>query len=131
MKKRKVNPWTWQDKIGIVQANEVTDPQRILYCSGQTSVDADGKLLYPDDMKGQVNQALDNVEAVLREAGMDLSHVMRLNVYTTDVDGLMEVHDDIVRRFDEAGGRHAGTLLGVTRLAFPGMLVEMEATAAA
>ncbi|MEX2525984.1 MAG: RidA family protein [Gammaproteobacteria bacterium] len=131
MKKRKINPWAWQDRLGFVQANEVTNPERILYCSGQTSVDADGRLMHPDDMKGQLNQALDNVVAVLNEAGMDLSNVTRLNVYTTDVDALMEVHDDIVHRFDEAGGRHAGTLVGVTRLAFPGMLVELEATAVA
>lgn len=131
MKKRRINPWAWQDRLGFVQANEVTNPERILYCSGQTSVDADSRLMHPDDMKGQLNQALDNVVAVLNEAGMDLSNVTRMNVYTTDVDALMEVHDDIVNRFDEAGGRHAGTLLGVTRLAFPGMLVELEATAVA
>ncbi len=131
MKKRRINPWTWQDRLGFVQANEVTDPQRILYVSGQTSVDADGRLLHEGDMKGQVNQALDNVESVLKEAGMDLSNVTRLNVYTTDVDQLLEVHDEIVDRFDAAGGRHAGTLVGVTRLAFPGMLVELEATAVA
>ncbi len=36
------NPWTWQEKYGFHQANEVTNPARTLYCSGQTAVDADG-----------------------------------------------------------------------------------------
>ena len=42
MERRILNPWTWQDTYGFVQANEVTGGQRVVYCAGQTSVDADG-----------------------------------------------------------------------------------------
>ena len=38
MERRVINPWTWQDQFGFVQANEVTGAQKILVCSGQTSV---------------------------------------------------------------------------------------------
>ncbi len=42
MERRVVNPWTWQDAMGFVQANEVSGAQRVLICSGQTSMDAEG-----------------------------------------------------------------------------------------
>ena len=41
-----VNPWTWQDARGFVQAHEVTGATQTLYCAGVTSVDADGEVLH-------------------------------------------------------------------------------------
>jgi len=81
-------------------------------------------------MRAQLVQALDNLETVLGKAGLDLSHVVRLN-YTTDVDSLFESYDAVTSRLTEAGARVSSTLLGVTRLALPSLLVEIEATAAA
>ncbi len=130
MQREIFNPWTWQDQFGFVQANAVSAPERTIYCSGQTSVDADGNPIHDGDMVAQVRQALDNLEAVLRESGCGLSDVVRLNYYTTDVDAffgaLMEV---LVPRLSEAGCRPTATLLQVSRLALPPLLVELEATA--
>ena len=131
MERRVINPWTWQDQFGFVQGNELHGIQRVLICSGQTSVDADGGPLHAGDMRAQLMQALDNLETVLQAAGFTLADVMRLNIYTTDVDGLLEVFDVVARRMGDAGSRHASTLLGVTRLAFPENMVEIEATAVA
>jgi enamine deaminase RidA (YjgF/YER057c/UK114 family) len=128
---RVINPWTWQDQFGFAQAIEVTGSERALFCAGQTSTDPDGNPLHPGDMRAQVSQALDNLEAVLREAGFDLSQVVRLNTYTTDVDALLGSYDLITSRLAEAGCRPSATLLGVARLAFPEYLVELEATAVA
>jgi enamine deaminase RidA (YjgF/YER057c/UK114 family) len=130
MERRIVNPWTWQDQYGYVQANEVTGAERVLYCAGQTSVDENGELLHEGDMASQIGQALDNLEAVLREGGFTLADVVRLNYYTTDVEAFIEAGAAHGGRLEEAGCRPAGTLLGVARLAFPGLLVEIEATAA-
>jgi enamine deaminase RidA (YjgF/YER057c/UK114 family) len=88
-------------------------------------------VVHQGDMAGQLNQALDNLETVLGQAGADLSHVVRLNYYTTDVDGLLGVWNIITERLATAGSRPSSTLLGVARLAFPDMLVELEATALA
>ena len=129
MERRIINPWTWQDNLGFVQANEVSGVQRVLICSGQTSVDADGNPVHAGDMAGQLNKALDNLEMVLKEAGLNLSNVVRLNVYTTDVDRFFEAYEVAARRLAENGCRFASTLLGVQRLAFPELLVEIEATA--
>lgn len=129
MQKRVVNPWSWQDRLGFVQANEVKEVERTLYCAGQTSVDGDGAPLHPGEMEAQALQALDNLETVLREAGFALADIVRLNVYVTDVDAYRQAAPAVGARMAEAGSRHAATLLGVARLALPELLVEIEATA--
>jgi enamine deaminase RidA (YjgF/YER057c/UK114 family) len=131
MERRVINPWTWQDQFGFVQANEVSGAQRTLICAGQTSVDADGRPVHAGDMRAQITQALDNLEAVVKSTGYTLADVVRLNFYTTDVDGCLEVYDAVVSRLAAAGCRPASTLLGVTRLASPELLIEIEATAMA
>jgi enamine deaminase RidA (YjgF/YER057c/UK114 family) len=131
MERRVINPWTWQDQFGFVQAHEVSGAERTLYCAGQTSSDADGNPVHPGDMRAQLAQALDNLETVLSEAGFELSQVVRLNTYTTDVDAFLAASGDSAARLAKAGCRPSATLLGVARLAFPEFLVELEATAVA
>jgi enamine deaminase RidA (YjgF/YER057c/UK114 family) len=82
-------------------------------------------------MAAQINQALDNIVTVLRQAGMTLANVVRLNYYTTDVDSFLQASSTASERLKAANCRPASTLLGVTRLAFPQLLIEMEATAVA
>lgn len=130
MQRRAVNPWSWQDDYGFSQAVEVESAERTLYCAGQTSGDADGNVLHPGDMMRQIRTAMQNLEEVLTEAGYGLADVARLNVYTLDVDATIEHWGEIVGPLAEAGNRPAMTLLGVARLAFPEMMVEIEATAA-
>jgi enamine deaminase RidA (YjgF/YER057c/UK114 family) len=124
-----INPWSWQDRFGFVQANAVTGGERTIYCSGQTSMDTDGNPIHEGDMRAQLGQALDNLEALLRGSDSELSDVVRLNYYTTDVDGFLAALDVVVTRLNQAGCRPATTLLGVSRLALPPLLVEVEATA--
>lgn len=131
MQTKAVNPWTWQDAYGFSQAVEITGATRQLVCSGQTSVDADGNPLHPGNMAAQLSCALDNLEAVLEKAGMGLGNVVRLNYYTTDIDAYFAASGQIARRFAAVGVKPAGTLLGVSRLFHPDILVEIEATAAA
>ena len=131
MDRRVINPWTWQDAFGFVQAHEVAGSGRTLYCAGQTSVDAECVPLHAGDIVAQVNQALDNLEIVLQGAGMSLAHVVRLNYYTTDVDAFFQAAEQLVPRLAQAGCTPASTLLGVQRLAFPELMVEIEATAVA
>ena len=131
MTRRIVNPWTWQDAWGFVQANDVSGARRIVFCAGQLSCDADGNLLHSGDMRAQIGQTLDNLETVLKGAGLTLADVVRLNYYTTDVDAFAEAIGAFGDRLAAARCRPASTLLGVTRLAFPGQMLEAEATAVA
>jgi enamine deaminase RidA (YjgF/YER057c/UK114 family) len=132
MERRVVNPWTWQDRFGFVQANDVSGAERTVHCAGQTSVDENGEPLHEGDMAAQVTHALDNLETVLREAGLAFDAVVRLNYYTTDIDSFLTQGGPVLgARFAQSGCRPASTLLGVTRLARPELLVEIEATAVA
>lgn len=129
MERKAINPWIWQNQFGFSQAIEISEGKKSLYCAGQTSVDAEGKPAHEGDMAGQIRQSLDNLESVLKEAGFSLSDVVRLNYYTTDVDKLFGSYEVLTSRLAEAGCQPASTLLGVTRLAFPELMIEIEATA--
>ncbi len=124
-----VNPWPWSVAMGFNQAEMVEGASRVLVCSGQAAMSAEGTPQHPGDMAAQATLALDNVEAVLKDAGMTLGNVVRLNTYTTDVDAMMGCYGILAERFAAAGIRPTATLVGVTRLAFPELLVELEATA--
>jgi enamine deaminase RidA (YjgF/YER057c/UK114 family) len=80
-------------------------------------------------MAAQCGQALDNLETVLEHAGMTFANVVRLNYYVTDVDRFLSEAAAVVGERLAGVVQPAGTLLGVSRLAFPDLLIEIEATA--
>ena len=131
MKRSAINPWSWSVELGYNQAELIEGHTRALYLAGQTAMSADGQPQHAGDMAAQIGLSLDNMEAILAEAGMDLSNIVRLNIYTTDVDAVFENYGIIAERLGAAGVAPPGSLLGVTRLAFPELLIELEATAAA
>ena len=124
-----VNPWKWQDQFGFSQAIDVRGADRVVYCAGQTSVDADGTPINVGDMAAQVNQALNNLETVLGHAGLTLANVVRLNYYTRNVAAFVQASSAFGPRLQAAGCQPASTLLGVAELFHPDILVEIEATA--
>jgi len=126
-----VNPWEWSLKLGYNQGEIITGYSRLLICAGQTAVDADGNPQHSGDMRSQIGLALDNLEAVLANAEMSLSNVVRISVFTTDVDEALKNFDLLGMRFGPIRCSPPMTLLGVTRLAVPSLLFEIEATAAA
>ncbi|XVV15348.1 RidA family protein [Actinoplanes sp. CA-131856] len=128
VKRTAINPVNWSLSLGFDQGELVEGHTRTLYCSGQTAMDADGKPRHEGDMGAQLAMSLDNLEAVLGGAGMSFGDVVRLNVYTTDVDLLFPHYGVLTARL---GGATATTMLGVARLAVPGQMVELEATAVA
>jgi enamine deaminase RidA (YjgF/YER057c/UK114 family) len=131
MKRSQVNPWDWSSQFGFSQGELVEGGQRVLFCAGQAALDENAKPQHEGDLRAQTTLALDNLDAVLKDAGMTLSNVVRLKVYTTGVDLMIQNYDVLVGRLAAAGIKPAQTLLGVNRLAFPELLVEIEATAVA
>jgi enamine deaminase RidA (YjgF/YER057c/UK114 family) len=127
MERTAVNPWSWPVKLGFDQAQLVEGHRRELICSAQDAVDANGEAQHPGDMAAQLGLALDNLEEVLAGADMTLANVVRLNIYTTDVDTLLQHFTIVTERFE--GKRFATTVLGVARLVAPELLVALEATA--
>jgi len=126
-----VNPWAWSGEMGYNQGEVVSGHTRTLYCAGQTAMSGDGKPEHTDDMAAQLALSLDNLEAVLGEAGMSLANLVRLNVYTTDVDLLFRHYGVLASRLGAAEVAPSTTMLGVTRLAIPELMVELEGTAVA
>ncbi|MFG3405437.1 RidA family protein [Streptomyces sp. NPDC048142] len=131
MERTAVNPVPWSVDLGFNQGEVVSGQVRTLYISGQTAMSVDGRPQHDGDMAAQLTLSVDNLEAVLGEAGMSLANLVRLNVYTTDVDLLFQHYDALAGRLGAAGVAPASTMLGVTRLAVPGQLVELEGTAVA
>lgn len=129
MEKQIINPWSWQDSFGYSQAIRLRDVSETLVLAGQTAMSADGVPQHPGDMAAQLELTMDNIDTVLAEAGFELADVVRLNLFTTDVDALLAAFGTVAGRLAEAGCRPASTLLGVSRLAFPDLLVEIEVTA--
>lgn len=125
-----INPWSWQEAFHFGHGVETRGAERVLYCAGQTSVDPNGQLLHAGDMAAQLERAFDNLETVLSQSGMTLANVVRLNYYVTDMDRFGEAREVVANRLGGVAIKPVGALLGVTRLAHPQALVEIEATAA-
>jgi enamine deaminase RidA (YjgF/YER057c/UK114 family) len=79
MQTRVINPWTRQDRFGFMQARGHR-AERTLHCSGQTSVDGDGRPQHAGDVQVQAMRALDNLKTVLGEAGYAVSDMVRLTI---------------------------------------------------
>jgi enamine deaminase RidA (YjgF/YER057c/UK114 family) len=128
---RKINPWQWQDAFSFSQAIETQGHTRVLRCAGQTSTNANGEPQHAGDMAAQVTLAMDNLETVLKAADMTLANVVRLHLYTTDVDKFLEHYGSAAGRLAAAGVQPAVTLIGVARLFAADIMVEIEAEAVA
>lgn len=130
MERKVINPWTWQDQFGFVQANEVANSKRTLFTAGIVSVDEDGNLLHPGDMEKQINQIFDNMETLVHEAKFQLSDVVRFTYYTTNVEAFSKAGRVLGERLTKAACRPATSLIGVASLFHPDCVIEIEAVAA-
>jgi enamine deaminase RidA (YjgF/YER057c/UK114 family) len=128
MERADLNPWEWSKAFGFSQAVDVSGASHVLLCSGQTATGDDGSPPTTADMAKQVEQAMTNLTTVLAAAEMTIANVVKLTIYTTDVDELLGAYGSAAAFLGD--NLPAMTLIGVTRLAFPELKVEIEATAA-
>ncbi len=131
MQRTIINPWTWSLKFGFNQAEILEGVTRELVCAGQTAVDADGNPQHPNDMRSQITLAFENLETVLAAAGMSPANLKRLTIYATDMDAALQNLDVLGAKLGRFGASPPMTMLGVSRLALPPLMVEIEATAVA
>jgi len=131
MEKREINHSEWLLAFNINQGIEVTGAQRVLYLSGQTSTTDDGAPMHPGDIAAQFGLAWENLKDALAAAEMNPSNIVRLNMYTTDVQGFMAAAGDLMPVLAGDGCKPVSTLLGVAALFAPEVMIELEATAVA
>ena len=84
-------------------------------------------VLYPGDMRAQIRQVCENIRRALRSVGADFSDVVKTTTYTTDIDEYHRVSDERWKYF--TSDLPTSALIGVSRLAEPTMLVEIECMA--
>ena len=131
MQKKTHNPTPWLQGFGLNHAVEVSGSTRTVYLSGQTASDADGAPLHPGDMVAQYKSAWQCLLDALASADMDATNIVRLNFYVTDVQTFMESAEEIMPIHGAAGAEIVSTLLGVSALYHPEIMIEIEATAVA
>lgn len=131
MQTREINPTPWLQGFNLNHGIEVTGAQRTLYLSGQTSNAADGSPMHAGDLVAQFTLAWANLKDALAASDMEPSNIVRLNMYTTDVDAFMAAAEQLIPIFAADGCGPVATLLQVVRLFEPELMIELEATAVA
>ncbi len=122
---RRIDPgWKWDDSFNMSQGIQVGDA---IYVSGQVAMDSDGNVVGAGDMKAQTRQALENVKSVLEVAGSSMGDVVKITVYMTDISLLRDTHEVRAQYFPDPPP--ASTGIEVSALAFPGLMIEIEAVA--
>ena len=115
---------SWEDAVGYSRAVRIGN--RIVV-SGTTAVDAGGKVASPGDAGGQTRSIIDKIETGLAACGGSLSDVVRTRIFLTDIDNWVSVGAAHQEAFGEI--RPAATMVEVSRLIDPDLLVEIEVDA--
>jgi len=114
----------WEPLVGYSRAVRTGN---FIAVSGSSAISDDGDLVGVGDAYVQAQRCIEVIHAALLQAGADLRHVVRTRMFVTDI----SLWEEIARAHQEAFGEFppATSMVEVSRLIDPGMLVEIEADA--
>jgi enamine deaminase RidA (YjgF/YER057c/UK114 family) len=122
---RFMNPETIAKPGGYTHVVEVTGPARIVYIAGQLGRRLDGTIA--GDFRTQANQAFENLKAALAAVGATFADVVKLNNYLVDIKTNLPILREVRGKHLNTTQPPASTTIGVTALANPDGLYEVEA----
>jgi len=129
---RAVTSKTLGPTFGMYSHGMIAPGGELVVVAGQVGADRAGKLIGPGDVVAQTRQAFENVRAVLEAAGSSMRQVVRFQTFLThaaDIEGFMQARKELFPRYFPDGVYPPNTLLVVSRLVVPELLVEIEAMA--
>ena len=121
----KTNPDPYE-AFNIAQAYRAGD---LIFVSGQAALDLEGNIVGEGDFSAQAEQAFENLQAVLAAAGSGLDKLIKVNIYVTDMSNFEKLVALRERYFSPPWP--ADTLVEVSALALPELMVEIEGVALA
>ena len=126
---RFINPNTLAPQSGYSYVVDTTGPGRTVYIAGQLGLDLENKLVgAPGDFRAQCIKAIENLKAALAGVGANLSDVVKITNYLTDMSAHIGIYREVRDQFFPMP-RPASTAVGISQLARPGALFEIEAIA--
>lgn len=124
------NPETMAKPPGYTHVVEVAGPHRTVYIAGQLGLDRSGKVAgEPGDFRAQSTQAFENLKAALDSVGGRFEHVVKLNMYLTDIRAHIPILREVRDTYVNKAAPPASTTVEVPKLARDGLLFEVEAIA--
>jgi enamine deaminase RidA (YjgF/YER057c/UK114 family) len=118
--------------LGMYSHGMTVPAGEIVIVAGQVGTNRAGEVAGSGDVVAQTTQAFENVRAVLTAAGCAMTDVVRFQTFlthATDVDGFMQARREIFSKYFPGGVYPPNTLLIISRLVKPELLVEIEAMA--
>ena len=126
--------------VKIIQPKNLATPQgnysqvieatggKLVFIAGQTSVDAQGTLVGKGDIEAQTLQVMENLKIGVEAAGGTLRDIVKINIFTTDIPSFRQKTADIRNEYFPSD-YPTSTLVEISKLADPDLLVEIEAIA--
>ena len=112
---------------GIMSHGVKVPAGNLVFTSGQVARNAQGEIVGKGDIKAQTRQALENVKSVLETAGATMEDIVKVTVFVTNVEHFSQIHEVRAEYFKT--NYPASTLVEITALVHPDMLIEIEAIA--
>jgi len=127
MKKEVIISGNLSKPLGIYSHAVKVKGNQLLFISGITARDKNGNIVGKGDIKAQTQQILENMKVILDRVRATFDNIVKVTVFVTDISHLKEIHEVRAKYFKR--DYPASTLVQVSRLVSPDMLIEIEAIA--